>query len=166
MEIRNINDLYAVNKLTVNSMLTPSIFNTFSCAGECDEYILNDIIERYGNKCNNVGYINDNITLLNRSIGRVNASHFTGNIHYKVDIETSILSPRQNIILECSVIGVNKAGILCENHPIRVMICPDANDDISNIKSGDTILVEILHFKVVLNSKNIKALGKFIKSDY
>tara|TARA_B110000211_G_C14089677_1_gene558279 strand:+ start:1313 stop:1807 length:495 start_codon:yes stop_codon:yes gene_type:complete len=163
MEISNINDLYVANKLTVNSMLTPSLFNTFSDTTECDEYILNDIIQRYGNKCNNVGYINDNIKFLNRTIGCINASHFTGNIHYKVEIETSILSPTQGVILECSVIGVNNAGILCENHPIRVMICPDAGDDICDIKSGDTILVKILHFKVVLNSKNIKALGKFIK---
>ena len=72
------------------------------------DYILtNKIKNKIGDKCSKEGFINkDSIILLERSIGKINSAHFSGNVEYNIQFEVETCNPLEgNIIEHCNVIG-------------------------------------------------------------
>jgi len=106
-----------------------------------------------------MGYINENIEIINRSIGKLKPSHFNGCIYYNIQVVFNICVPLIGTVIKCQIIGKNDAGVLCEALPLKIMLCSDI-DDIDDLEVGKEVLIEILNYKVVINDSNIKVLGR------
>jgi|TARA_B110000977_G_scaffold145983_1_gene185168 DNA-directed RNA polymerase subunit E'/Rpb7 len=129
--------------------------------------LLDKIKNKIGNRCNQHGYVDrDTISLVTRSAGSINTTHFNGDMYFDVIVQANICYPTEGNTITCKVIGTNKIGIFAVNNPVQVIVATAHHDDISifdGINKEDTIQVEIINFKFKLNSDNIQVIGKFIK---
>ena len=172
MAVSKIEDFYFSSTLNINEFIKPSELSeiyskrTMRSNEYVDKYLLTKIKKKLGNKCNNSGYIADGIHIIERTIGKIHTTHFTGNIHYTIKLDVSICVPLIGAIIECKVLGKNQVGVMCTAHPLQVMICYNLENDksvIDTISTGDVIKVEILKYRIILNDKNIKVIGKIVK---
>ena len=129
-----------------------------------DATITHKIKNKIGDKCYKQGFISKNsIKLVERSIGRIKSSHFNGNIIFDVKIEVKICNPLENDIIECTVVGKNKMGILATNYPLVVALSKLHHDDTTKfdqIKKDDVIKVVVICSKFELNDNEISVIGK------
>ena len=106
----------------VNSLYFPTSLETFESISpyelkndnNINNIIIDKIKNKVGDKCNSEGFIKKNsIKLIKRSIGKINAAHFTGDIHYNIVYEANICIPITGKKITARVIGKNQAGIFC-----------------------------------------------------
>ena len=163
MDITQIDDLYVPSTISLVEMINShEISNIYSDNANIDNYLINKLTKKICNKCNHTGYINNEIFILNRSIGKLKSIHFDGAIYYNIKLKINICVPLIGANIICEVKGKNEAGALCEAEPFKIMICSDI-DDISDIEIGDKLVIEIINFKILINEKNIKVLGRLKK---
>ena len=161
----SVNKLYFPSSLdTVESLAPYELKNT----NNINNLLLNKIKNKVGDKCNNSGFIKkDSIKLIKRTLGKINAAHFTGDIHYNIVYEASICIPVVGSIVTAKVIGKNQAGIFCIANPLQIMLSPETEENseeiFNDLNKDDTIEIEIINYRVKLNYDHIKILGKFIK---
>ena len=172
MSVTKIDDFYFSSTLNIDEFIKPNELSNIYSKNKLrsneyiDQYLLEKIKKKRGKKCNNTGYIEDGIRIVERTIGKIHATHFTGNIHYNLKLDVSICIPLVGSVIECKVLGKNQVGIMCMVHPLQIMICNNLetseliND---NINPGDLIKVEILKYRIILNDKNIKVIGKIVE---
>ncbi len=159
-QITNIQDLYIPSTLSIVEMVNSNeLSNIYSRPGQINSYLLTKIKKKYCNKCNNVGYIGDDIEIISRTIGKLNSCHFNGSIYYNIKVKVYICTPLIGTNIRCSIKGKNEAGVLCEAHPFKIMLCSDI-DDISNLEVGEDITIEVLNYRAEINDRNIKVLGR------
>ena len=164
MDITNIDDLYLQSTLSVVEMVeSGDLPNIYRKKDAINDYLISKLKNKYCNKCNHMGYINNDISIINRSIGKLKSTHFNGNIYYNIQIRVNICVPLIGSIISCKIIGKNDAGVLCENGPLKIILCSDI-DNIESLVLGENILIEILNYKVVINDKNIRVLGRLKNS--
>jgi hypothetical protein len=166
----HIKSLFIRQTFNVKETLYPSELkdvDSDNYATSIDSILLNKIKEKLGNKCNKHGYIEkDSIHLVTRSAGSINTTHFNGHMHFNIIVQANICHPSEGNTLVCKVIGTNKIGIFAVAEPVKVIVATAHHEDISifeNINQHDEILVEVINFKIKLNSDNIQVIGKFIK---
>ena len=71
--------------------------------------ILDKIKNKIGNRCNQHGYVDkDTISLVTRSAGCINTTHFNGDMHFNVIVQANICYPTEGNMITCKVIGTNK----------------------------------------------------------
>ena len=113
-----------------------------------DDMILDKIKDKIGNRCIKDGYVNrDTIKILSRTFGKINTSHFNGNIKFEVLLSVDICNPLEGEKTRCKVISINKMGILAENNPLTIVIARQHHSDksdLDNIHIGDTIEATII----------------------
>ena len=164
MDITDINDLYIQSSLSIVEMIeSDELSNTYSSKKAIDEYLMSKIKKKYCNKCNHMGYVNENIEIINRSIGKLKPSHFNGSIYYNIQVIFNICVPLIGSHIKCKIVGKNDAGVLCEAPPLKIMLCSDI-DDLDGLEVGEDVVVEVLNYKVVINESNIKVLGRLTKT--
>jgi DNA-directed RNA polymerase subunit E'/Rpb7 len=131
-----------------------------------DVYLENKIRKKIGGKCMNVGYIDKNsVKVISRSIGKMNTSHFNGEIYYQIQLECKVCKPIPNQIIEATIVGKNKIGILCVAGPLQIIIPSSHHNDASfynKLNKDDNILVKIINYKFQLNDDHIKVVGEYI----
>ena len=160
MDITDINDLYIQSSLSIVEMIgSRDLTKIYNDKNALQEHLMFKIKKKYCNKCNHMGYINENIEIINRSIGKLKSTHFNGSIYYNIQVIFSICIPLIGSLIKCRIIGKNDAGILCEALPLKIMLCSDI-DDIDHLELGEDVVIEILNYKVVINDPNIKVLGR------
>jgi len=109
------------------------------------------------------------------SLGSLEQNSFEGNILFNVSFNCKICNPVIGNILLCKVANTNNFGILCsaedDNKTIIDIIIPkksiaiQSDIDLTNIKIGMNVYVEIIGRKPILNDTKIKCIGKIIKTD-
>ena len=165
MEEISINKLYF--STTIDMVETLKSHELPKTSLDINKILLQKIKKKIGNKCNHEGFVKeDSIKIIQRSIGKLIASHFTGDIHYNVKLDANICVPAVGSRVKCTVVGKNQAGILSILSPLQIMLSPHTpeNSEIFEIiDTNDQIIVEIIGYKVMLNYDYIKVLGKFIK---
>lgn len=166
MSFIKLSDLLVPSNITVVSVVHPSEMDGIYVNGGdnsvvLNNFLLNKITKKICNKCNNKGFITDDIEIISRSIGKINASHFTGDIHYNVKLKINICIPLIGTKIKAKVLGKNEAGALCIAEPFKIMISP-LNEELGDLNEGDYIIVEVLRYKVEIDETYIKILGKFI----
>lgn len=165
-----IQSLFMRQSFSIKETLHPGELSSI----DKDEYnksihslLLNKIKKKIGNKCNKHGFIDeDSITLLTRSAGEINTTHFNGDMYFNVLVQANVCNPTEGNTIVCKVIGTNKIGMFAVAKPIQVIVAAAHHTNINifeEIKPGENILVEIINFKFKLNSDNIQVIGKFIK---
>ena len=84
MDITDINDLYIQSSLSIVEMIgSRDLAKIYNDKNALQEHLMFKIKKKYCNKCNHMGYINENIEIINRSIGKLKSTHFNGSIYYK-----------------------------------------------------------------------------------
>lgn len=140
------------------------------------QYILNKLQKQFEGKFSKFGLIKeDTIDLLSVSLGSLEQNSFEGNILFNVSFNCKICNPVIGNILLCKVANTNNFGILCsaedDNKTIIDIIIPkksiaiQSDIDLTNIKIGMNVYVEIIGRKPILNDTKIKCIGKIIKTD-
>jgi DNA-directed RNA polymerase subunit E'/Rpb7 len=132
---------------------------------DIDTVILDKIKKNIGNKCSKEGYIDkDSIEIVERSIGKINTSHFSGNIEYNIKIKANTCNPLEGDVIRCKVLGKNKIGILCKNEPLLIALSKVHHEDnlsiFENIQINDTIDVKVICSKFEYNDTEIHVIGK------
>ena len=160
----SIDDLSILSTFEVNEIITPSELNKYN---DIEDTLLKKVRSKYGNKCNNDGYINKNsIQIISRTMGNIKSIYFTGDIHYKLKLEAKINIPSIGDRIKCQVKGKNSAGILCVKGPFHIILSPNTPENESiydKIELEDNITIEILRFRVMYRQEHIKVLAKYVE---
>ena len=129
-----------------------------------DNIIKNKIKMSIGNKCINEGFVNMNsIEIIQRSIGKIPAIQFNGDINYSVEFIADICNPSKGTLIECTVKNINKMGIMADNGPLNIVIAKQHhvnNSNFDNIQIGEKINITIIGTRFELNDKEITVVGK------
>ena len=137
-------DLSILSTFEVNEIITPYELGKLN---NIEDVLLRKIKNKYGDKCNNDGYvIKDTIQILSRTMGKIISIYFTGDIHYKLKLEAQICIPSIGDKITCKVKGKNPAGILCVEGPFHIMLSPSTpeNEGIyETVDIGAKIEIEI-----------------------
>ena len=107
----NVKGLFMQQAFTVQETIKSDELNNIVETGDYDNEIngilLEKIKNKLGNRCHKLGYIeNDSITILTRSIGSINTSHFNGDIHYNIQVQANMCQPAEGNRIICTVVGV------------------------------------------------------------
>jgi DNA-directed RNA polymerase subunit E'/Rpb7 len=171
MNITNLKDLYTSQIIQINEAL-PSLNElnmtiTTNTSDAIDVYLENKIRNKIGGHCLNVGYIDKNdVKIVSRSIGKINTSHFNGEIYFHIQLEVKVCKPIPNQLIEAKIVGKNKIGLMCILGPLQIIIPFSHHEDASFynlINKDDKILLKIVNSKFQLNDDHIKVIGEFIK---
>lgn len=160
-----VNSLYFPTSLETIETISPYELKNNN---NINNIIIDKIKNKVGDKCNSEGFIKKNsIKLIKRSIGKINAAHFTGDIHYNIVYEANICVPVIGKKVEARVIGKNQAGIFCVANPLQIMLSPETSENsdevFNSVEKDDRIEIEIINYRVMINYDHIKILGKFIR---
>lgn len=131
---------------------------------DIDSILLDKIKAKIGGKCIKQGYVDKNsIKILKRSVGKINSSHFNGEVYYDIQVEASICLPAEGNRIKTKVAGKNKSGILCVAEPLQIIIPMDFIEGMfDSINKDDMIIVEIRRVRWELDQKFINAIGSFV----
>ena len=169
MEVTHLSDLFIPQIIQIKEGLLLSELNnnvTTNITELLDIHLENKIKKKIGGKCMNVGYIDKNsVKVISRSIGKMNTSHFNGEIYYQIQLECKVCKPIPNQIIEATIVGKNKIGILCVAGPLQIIIPSSHHNDASfynKLNKDDNILVKIINYKFQLNDDHIKVVGEYI----
>jgi len=171
MNISNLKDLYTSQIIQINESLPSlnelnmtSITNTTDAI---DAYLEKKIKNKIGGYCLNVGYIDkESVKIVSRSIGKINTSHFNGEVYYHVQLECKVCKPIPNQIIEAKVVGKNKIGLMCIFGPLQILIPFSHHEDATfynTINKDDKILLKVINSKYQLNDDHIKVIGQYVK---
>jgi len=131
-------------------------------------------LKEYNNKCLEYGYIKeDSIVVKKKSVGYLNPVIFCSIIEYKLECEALCLKPEKGNIYVAEIISINKIGIMCiinyydkhsnRHSPIKVIISKQRqDDDISKLKIGNSIHIEILGYKFIKNAVCINTIANVV----
>ena len=165
-----VQSLFMKQSFTLKETIHPNELNdidTDNYDESINSLLLKKIKDKIGNRCNKYGFVaKDSITLLSRSAGSINTSHFNGDMHFNVIVQANVCQPTEGNKIICKVIGTNKIGIFAVAEPVQVIVATAHEENTSifqGITQDDKIEVEIINYKFKLNSDNIQVIGKFIK---
>ena len=129
-----------------------------------DDIIKDKIVDSVGNKCINEGYVQkDSIQIIRRSVGKIPAIQFNGDINYNVEYSAQICNPSKGMNIRCTVKNTNKMGIMAVSGPLNIVIAKQHhmnNNSFDEIKIGDIINIEIIGTRFELNDREITVVGK------
>lgn len=136
---------------------------------DIDSYIINQVKTKIGDKCIDIGYVDkESVNIISRSIGKINTSHFNGEIYYDIRVEANVCKPSEGQQLKCKVVGKNKIGLFALAGPLQIVIASVHYNDTSffdKINKDDEIIVKIVSYKYQLNDDNIKVIAEFVSKN-
>ena len=155
-------DIYYTQILTDKEQLEPKNVLT-----NINNELLDKIKEKLEGKCSKLGYVQKgSVKILERSIGRLDSSHFSGNVIFDLKIETKICNPTEGDIIKCKVIGKNKMGIMCLKEPLLICLSKlhhqDILEDYGFIEKDDIINVEVICSRFELYDTEINIIAKLV----
>ena len=136
--------------------------------------LLKKLKEETEGRCMNQGYIiNGSVKIVSRSLGKVQSSHFNGNVLYHVSYVADIINPLEGQVIEGQVINVNKMGILANAGegsppPLNILLAKQHhidNETFENLQVGNTIKVKVLGKRFDSGEKQISIIGILEESD-
>ena len=158
-----INRIFVTDKIIERLNIPSKYINV-----DIDKQILQYIKNKIGGKCIQNGYIHkDTIEILGRTNGKMDITHFTGNIIFDIECKVHVFNPPEGMILYCKVINSNKMGLVAELNdlqpsPVRILLAREHhqdNDDFSDIAINDRIFVEVIATRYEYNDQQVQAIG-------
>lgn len=159
--------IYFKTELTTKILLQPPDINSM-----IDKVILDKIKQKYEGKCSRDGYVkHDSCNITNRSLGTFIQGQFNGNLQYKVNFTVDICNPAQNQEIECTVININKMGVLCivgddKNQPLKILLPRQnhiKNEEFPEIQLKNKVLIKVIGKRFELEDHFISVIGEFIQ---
>ena len=118
-----------------------------------NDVILKKLKEQYEEKCSKDGYVKKNsIKILKRSLGKILASQFNGNVLYDVKFSAEICNPLEGAIIKAQVSNINKMGVLATvtsyaDSPLNIILARQHhidNESFSTLTVGSDIEIKII----------------------
>lgn len=172
------------NNITVNTILIDKVrIHPQNLHVGLKNVIRNKLKTRFEGKCSHHGYIVPNsISVYKYSMGLVKAISLNGDVEFIVHYHADVCNPAIGSIFKARIINMNKLGILTqsfiyfndnEEYPVIDTIVVSqvpsetfkSDVELSHLKIGDEINVEIIGKKFELNDKKISTIGKIIHSN-
>lgn len=145
--------------LEKNIIIFPNMLNR-----NIENSILTKLSKKYEGKCTTEGFIkNESIKIFDRSIGRLSGSNFRGTVEYKILFSADICNPVNGELIKCTVLNINRLGVLAENGPLSIIIPKDYHEDKSvfkKIEVNDVILIEVVGKRFEINDTKISVIGR------
>jgi len=158
-----------MDKLFVRDKIVKSIsIEPKFLTNKLDSYILNKIKTKIEGTCIKNGYIKpDSLKIIKRSIGKINCSHFNGNILYHLELSVDLCNPLINTIIDVQVLNNNKMGILAgvpyqENSALNILLPRQYhidNDEFTSLDIGDIISIKIIGKRFEFGDSQISIIG-------
>jgi len=142
--------------------------------GEINKLVLYNLKNRYEGVCNKDGYIEkDSIEIINRSIGIIKIIDNVSYVTYHLTYKATVISPSKGNMIKCIISSNNKMGLIgyiknkdtdtIEDSPFIIIIPREyfnEESEIGNIKTGDTIDVEVENFRTKYLSQQIQIVAR------
>lgn len=152
--------------------------------GDLGEVIKNIAIKKYEGHCSQYGYIlAGSLQIYKYSMGQLISASLNGDVVFTVMFYANVCNPLNGTLVKVTVVNMNKFGILGEytindghgkkTTVIEVVIARNApsnssaiasDADLSAVKIGDVLTVEIVNKKFELKDKKISAIGRVVNS--
>ena len=158
-----MNHIYAKTKI-----LERVSFSPYQIGKNLENLIHDYIKEKIGDKCIEEGYVHSkDINIIGRTMGRIDTTHFSGDIQFNVECIIRVLNPPEGSIIYCNVININIMGTILElvgfdPSPIRVLLAREHhqdNEEFNNLKVDDKVFVEVIAKRYEFNDTQIQAIG-------
>ena len=131
--------------------------------------LLDKIKENYGDRCVSNGYLDgSSIEIIERTIGKIIASHLNGNIIYDVRFSANICNPIKGMEITATVENINKMGIMAKVKPLVIVLARQHHVNrkcFKNITVGQEIKLVVVGSRFELNDKEISVIG-YLGEDY
>ena len=164
MEFKANNENYLENIYFETLIKQRIIIQARYLNNKINQYIIEYLKNKFEGRCISEGYIQqDTIEIVNKSIGAMSGSRFTGDVTYDILYKAKICNPLVNNIIECQVKFINKLGLLCNNGPITIIVGRQFHNNqklLDVINVGDIIKVSIIDKKFSLNDKIIEVTAR------
>ena len=129
-----MNHIYAKTKI-----LERVSFSPYQIGKNLENLIHDYIKEKIGDKCIEEGYVHSkDINIIGRTRGRIDTTHFSGDIQFNVEL-----------------VGFDPS-------PIRVLLAREHhqdNEEFNNLKVDDKVFVEVIAKRYEFNDTQIQAIG-------
>lgn len=175
----NKDPVFARMLITDRIKVIPSLIG-----GDLGEVIKNIVIKKYEGHCSQYGYIlAGSIQIYKYSMGQLISASLNGDVVFTVMFNANVCNPFNGTLVKVTVVNMNKFGILGEytindghgkkTTVIEVVIARNAPSnssaiasdvDLSSVKIGDVLTVEIVNKKFELKDKKISAIGRAVTS--
>jgi DNA-directed RNA polymerase subunit E'/Rpb7 len=149
---------------------------------DIDNIILNKLKNKYEGLCKDDSYILKNsISILKRSLGRIETNDNINYIKYDVSYKCNVISPKNGDKIDCYVNNINKMGIIAyiriddeyrtsdnnfENSPLIIIIPNDIinqeNIKLNDINIEQKLKIEILGTRIKFRNEKIQIVGKIV----
>lgn len=128
-----------------------------------DQILLSRLRQEVEGKCIKEGYVRrDSIEIVERSLGKLDRSHFNGGINYDIAYKADICNPVPGMDIKCVVVSKNKAGAFCNvedsDNPLQIFLATQKHYDNKKfflLKEGMKIKVRVLGRKFEYNDNHI-----------
>ncbi len=133
-----------------------------------DEYILKSLKKKHEGKCTHEGYIQEeSIQIIKRSAGLLYGSHFTGDITYNVLFSAKVCKPVIGNTITFQAMDNNQMCVYGILGPMKIIVPREMHDEveikeITKIKSGDKVTIEVIDVGIVPNVTYIRITGKLL----
>ena len=131
--------------------------------------LLDKIKENYGDRCVSNGYLDgSSIEIVERTIGKIIASHLNGDIIYDVRFSANICNPIKGMEITATVENINKMGIMAKVKPLVIVLARQHHINrkcFKNITVGQEIKLVVVGSRFELNDKEISVIG-YLGEDY
>ena len=149
---------------------------------DIDNIILNKLKKKYEGLCKDDSFVlNNSISILKRSLGRIETSDNINYIKYDISYKCNTLSPNMGDKIDCHVNNINKMGVIAyiriedeyktsdnnfDNSPLIIIIPNDIiNTDqinINDINIGQKLNIEIIGTRIKYRNEKIQVVGKIV----
>ena len=131
--------------------------------------LLDKIKDNYGDRCVSNGYLDgSSIEIVERTIGKIIASHLNGDIIYDVRFSANICNPIKGMEITATVENINKMGIMAKVKPLVIVLARQHHINrkcFKNITVGQEIKLVVVGSRFELNDKEISVIG-YLGEDY
>jgi hypothetical protein len=149
-----MNNLYVPQSVKVKVNLQPIDFGP-----NYEKKIRDRVIEQYGDRCYINGFIKkSSIEILKIENGRREGSHLHGFLTFVVEFSALFCIPKQDTLIHCHVVKVNKFGIMAQAYPIDIIVPRQLQslpgndiDKLKNLRGGEMIYVKTLQYTIENN---------------
>jgi len=143
-----------MSNLFTQTVLTRSIsVEPKHVSNSLNDIILKKLKDQYEEKCNKDGYVKKNsIKILKRSLGKILASQFNGDVLYNVRFSAEICNPLEGAVIMAQVSNINKMGALATvpsyvDSPLNIILAKQHhidNDKFTALTIGSDIEIKII----------------------
>ncbi len=164
-----MSNIYNQNILTYRLQLSSS-----DSGKDINQILLARLKQDVEGKCIKEGYVRrDSVEIIERSLGKLDRSHFSGGINYDIVYKADICNPVPGMEIKCVITSINKAGAFCNvednDNPLQIFLATQKhyeNKKFFLLKDGMKVKVRVLGRKFEYNDNHIMISAVLLSGEF